>query len=73
MTPTDTAVTAHLKAALALRGKTQRDLAPILKCTQPTVSRRLNGKSKPLDLEELAIIADSLNVPLSSLFPDEPV
>jgi transcriptional regulator with XRE-family HTH domain len=73
MTPTDTAVTAHLKAALALRGKKQRDLAPILKCTQPTVSRRLNGKGKPLDLAELAVIADDLDVPLSSLFPDNRV
>lgn len=73
MTPTDTAVSAHIRAALALRGKTQRDLAPVLGCSQPTVSRRLNNKGKPLDFTEVSTIADSLNVPVSSLFPDEPV
>ena len=57
-------VTANIRAELARRGKTQGDLAQVIGLTQQAVSRRLTG-SYALNVDEIAAIADWLNVPVA--------
>ncbi len=51
---------------MARRRKTQADLAPVLGVTRQAVSRRLTG-DVPLTVDELAAIADFLDVPVTQL------
>ncbi|WP_336791812.1 helix-turn-helix transcriptional regulator [Gordonia malaquae] len=60
------AVCSAVRAEMARRRKTQADLAPVLGVTRQAVSRRLTG-DVPLTVDELAAIADFLDVPVTQL------
>lgn len=67
MTQTFTAqVAANVRAELARRGLSQVDIAATLGVSQAAVSRRLSG-SVPLDVNEVAAIADLLGITPSQL------
>lgn len=67
MTQTFTAqVAANVRAELARRGLSQVDIATTLGVSQAAVSRRLSG-SVPLDVNEVAAIADLLGITPSQL------
>jgi transcriptional regulator with XRE-family HTH domain len=54
-------VAAELRAEMARQRKTGVGLASLLKCSQQSASRRLNGEV-PIDFDELAKIADWLGI-----------
>jgi len=62
-------VAGEVRAAMARRGVSQTALAGALGMSQAAVSRRLRG-AIPLDVKELAAIAEILSVPLSALLAD---
>lgn len=57
---------ANIKAEMARRGVTQTGLAARLDITQSALSKRLRGVIS-LNVDELAAIADALDVPVSTL------
>lgn len=59
-------VTATIRAEVARRRLTQRELAEALGISQQSVHNRLSGKVV-IDLHELGIIADTLGVTVESL------
>lgn len=63
------AIPANVKAELARRGKTQRDLADLLGLSTQAISRRLTGRL-PFDVDELSAVAAYLGMPVASLFND---
>ena len=56
----------RLKVAKDLKGKTNKDLAKILSCTEVTISNYLN-KNKPStpDFEKVVTLSESLDLPFS--------
>lgn len=62
------AVAGEVRAALARHQKTQDDLAQVLGIVQPAVSARLTGK-RSFRAEEIAAIAQWLDMPVSQLIP----
>jgi transcriptional regulator with XRE-family HTH domain len=69
--PTPSAVVgANVRAELARRDMTQRNLADHLGIPQTSVSRRLSGVT-PFDINELAAVAELLGVGLEVLLPME--
>jgi transcriptional regulator with XRE-family HTH domain len=58
-------VAAEVRAEMARQRKTQAHIAQALGSSQAAVSRRLNGEV-PFDVRELALIADSLDVPVET-------
>jgi transcriptional regulator with XRE-family HTH domain len=70
--PTDVRehIAAEVRAELARQGKTQRDIAAVLDLPQPSVQLRLAGK-RSFRAEELALLAESLGVPVSQFMPNE--
>lgn len=60
------AVGRNVRAEMARNGLTQGGLAQSLRITQPAVSRRLGGEI-PFNVNELAIVARLVGVPLSRL------
>lgn len=70
MTPTEYAAAtgAAVRAELARRRKSQSDMAKVLSITPATARKRLSGES-PLNVAELARIANWLQVPVSTLRP----
>lgn len=67
---TTTAVTAtvieNIRAQMARKRLSQKDIADHLGVTQPAVSARLSGKT-PIDVEELSKIADLLDLSAAEL------
>jgi transcriptional regulator with XRE-family HTH domain len=63
-------VAGEVRAAMARRGVSQTALAGALGMSQAAVSRRLRG-AIPLDVKELAAIAEILGVPMSVLVAPE--
>lgn len=57
-----------VRAELARRRISGRELAKALGWARTTTSRRLNGAT-PFDIEELATVANFLNLPVSALVP----
>ena len=56
----------RLKIAKDLKGKTNKDLAKILSCTEVTISNYLNEKKSSIpDFEKAVILSKSLNLPFS--------
>lgn len=64
---------AEIRAEMARQRKTGRELAAHLHCSQQSASRRVNGETA-IDLDELASIAEWLEVPVMKLLgsPTEP-
>lgn len=60
---------ANVRAELARRKISGRELAHGLKWSTPTTWRRLNG-THPFDIDELAAVARFLDVPISRLVDD---
>ena len=63
-------VTANIRAEMARSGKTQGDIAAVLGITRQAVSRRLVGLT-PLDVDQLAKIAQLLDVSMSELLGEK--
>lgn len=61
-------VAAEVRANLARRGETRAWLCDTAGIKPATMSRRLAGKS-PFTVDELAAIAEALEIPLSALLP----
>lgn len=61
-------VAAEVRAEMARQRKTGVELASVLDLSQQSASRRLTGESG-LDVDELAMIADWLKVPVARLLP----
>lgn len=61
-------LTAEIRAALARKGTTTAEIARAIDKSQATASRKLNGQI-PITLDELAEIAEYLDVSLASLLP----
>lgn len=61
-------VAAEIRAEMARQRRTGVELASLLKVSKQAVSRRLSGE-QGFDLDEVAIVADWLAVPLSQLIP----
>ena len=56
----------RLKIAKNLKGKTNKDLANILSCTEVTISNYLNEKKTSVpDFEKVVILSESLNLPFN--------
>ena len=71
MTPTLSSTTgANVRAELARRGLSQRVLADHLGLSPTGVSKRLSGAT-PIDINELAMIAAFLDVPLTTLLRED--
>lgn len=58
----------EIRALLARRRMSASELARVIGVTQPYISRRLTGDT-PLDVDDLAKIADALGVHISDLLP----
>lgn len=58
----------EVKAGLARRGLTQKDLAVALGMTETTLSGRLRGRSA-FDTDELLVVAATIGVSIADLFP----
>lgn len=69
VTTTTEAVAAEIRAELARRQIPQIKLATLLGTSQVSVSRRLTGQT-PISVDELAIIAGFLEVPISKFLKD---
>lgn len=63
-------VAANIRAEMARKRIAQKTVAEELGITQQSVSLRLNGRV-PIDVDELAVFARLLDVPMSALL--EPV
>lgn len=61
---------ASIRAEMARRGRTQRDLGALLGMSQPTVSGRMTGRTD-FTITELRAVARWLGVPLTALLGDE--
>lgn len=61
-------IAAEVRAELARRRMSQRQVADILEMVQPAVQQRLAGV-RPWRAEELVKLADALGVPLSRFMP----
>jgi transcriptional regulator with XRE-family HTH domain len=59
----------EIRAALARRRKTQRDLGDLLGVGQPAIAARLSG-GQDWRLAELRAVAGFLDVPLATLLQD---
>lgn len=57
----------NLRAEMARHRKTSLDLANVLNVSQSSASRRMTGE-KSLDLDEVEVIAEWLNIPVSPIF-----
>lgn len=62
------AIGAEVRAGLARKGLTQKDLAAALGMTGTTLSGRIRGRSA-FDTDELATIARVLDLSIADLFP----
>ena len=62
-------VAATIRAELARRRIPQTIVAERLGMSQPSLSRRLTGDT-PFDVNELAIVAEILGIPLATLIGD---
>lgn len=62
-------VASNIRAEVARRRINQTDLADLLGLSQAAVSRRLAGIT-PMRLDEIAVIADLLDCPVSHLVTD---
>lgn len=59
---------AAVQAAMTAAGWSQTRLARVLGSSQRAVSRRLTGEV-PFDVDELAVVAENLNVRVTELVP----
>lgn len=62
-------VAANVRAELARKGLSQRALADVLGKSQTYIYRRLNGET-PFTIDDLALIAGHLEIPLAALIAD---
>lgn len=62
-------ITAAVRAEMARAGITQMEMSRRIPMTQQAISRRLSGHVS-FTVDELAMIADYLGVPLSTLISD---
>jgi transcriptional regulator with XRE-family HTH domain len=62
-----THVAAEIRAEMARRRMTQRELGEILDLPQSSISKRLQGQT-PFNVAELEKVAAALNVPVSRFF-----
>jgi len=62
-------IAAEVRAEMARKSKTQRDMAALLNIDQPSVSLRLRGE-RSFRAEELVAIAEWLGVPVGRFMPD---
>ncbi|MGN6128901.1 MAG: helix-turn-helix domain-containing protein [Nocardioidaceae bacterium] len=65
-------VSGEVRAWMARRGVRQQELADRLGITQPSLSMRLRGRTR-WTINDLVIVAETLNVPVSTLLtsPEE--
>lgn len=68
-TPLHETVAAEVRAELARRKVSQTQIAMLLGISQAGVSRRLLGQT-PMDVNEIAAIAEFLDIPVAALFPE---
>lgn len=61
---------ANVRAEMARKRVSQRDMARHLGCSHTTMQRRLSGEVA-LDIDELGAIAAALDIPLSALLPSD--
>lgn len=61
-------VAANIRAEMARQRIPQAAIAAALGITQQSVSNRINGRV-PIDVDELAVFARLLSVPVASLLP----
>lgn len=61
-------VAANIRAEMARQRIPQTAIAAALGITQQSVSNRINGRV-PIDVDELAVFARLLGVPVASLLP----
>lgn len=59
----------NIRAEMARRRMSQRDIAEAVGISQPSLSQKLANK-RPIDLGELAAIAQALGVPAVDLLKD---
>lgn len=59
-------VAGEVRAEMARQRKTSSDLATALGTSQSSASRRLTGETA-FDLDEVAVVADWLNIPISQV------
>jgi transcriptional regulator with XRE-family HTH domain len=59
-------IAASVRAEMARRRMSQKDLAELLGMTQPALSRRLTGEV-PFAVDDLPLFAEALGVPVSVL------
>lgn len=67
--PLHETVAAEVRAELARRKVNQTQIAMLLGISQAGVSRRLLGQT-PMDVNEIAAIAEFLDIPIGTLFPE---
>lgn len=71
MQQTSTQRTAEaVRMAMARRQVRPGEIAKLLNCSRTTLWRRLDGKA-PFDVEQLGLIAKRLDVPASTLLPED--
>lgn len=70
--PDREAIAAEVRAAMARRRMNQRTLADAIGLSRAALSPRLAGQ-QAFDTDQLAKIAEALEVDFLSLFPEEPV
>ena len=63
-------VAAEVRAVLARKRSSQRQLAKALGLTQPVIWRRLQGDMQ-FRVDELQAVAEFVEVPVSTLFPGD--
>lgn len=62
-------VNRNLRVIMAIEGYTQQGLADVIQVSRPTVAQKLLGLI-PWNLDDLALLADHLHVPVTSLLKD---
>lgn len=60
---------ANIRAEMARRGLTGKDMADAIGCSPMSFSRRMSGAT-PLRVDELQAIADALGLPVTALLVD---
>lgn len=70
MQTTTAQIAAIVRGAVAEQGLTQKQVAGILRIDRHSVSERLRGR-RPFTAAELLVLAHSMRVPVSRLYPAE--
>jgi transcriptional regulator with XRE-family HTH domain len=63
---------AQIRALMAARRRTSAELAEVLGMSQSAASRKLNGESRPFNLDQIQAVADWLDVPITDIITPVP-